>query len=112
MGRRRVAVIAALTFRALLAWGSEGQASPVTLPSRCFDQRVEPSSVVLTCADGGFIAQELVWSDWGAARAKATGVASVNLCRPSCAEGKRRRFPVELVAKRKRDCAYGRPQYT
>jgi len=112
MRRRRVVVIAAVALGAPLALGPDAEASSVTLPSRCFDQRVEPSSVVLTCADGGFVALELVWSDWGEARARATGIASVNLCRPSCAEGKRRRFPVELVAKRKRDCAYGRPQYT
>jgi hypothetical protein len=83
-----------------------------TLPSQCLDQRIAPETVVLACGDAGFIAQELVWSDWGAAQAHATGTAVVKTCDPDCATGGREEHPVALVADDLRDCAHGEPQYT
>jgi hypothetical protein len=91
---------------------SAQQTSHATLPSRCYDQQVAPVSVTITCADAGFSAQDLLWSDWGALQARATGTASVNTCDPDCASGSREEYPVELVADRLRDCDYGKPQYT
>ncbi len=88
------------------------QTSPATLPSQCYDQEVAPVSVILACADGGIIAEELVWSGWGAERAHATGTASINTCDPDCATGGREEHSIELIADRLLDCPYGEPQYT
>jgi hypothetical protein len=82
------------------------------LPSTCDDQKVAPVSVILACADAGLFAKQLVWRDWGAEQAHATGVLSVNTCDPSCAEGNREEYPVQLTANRLLDCDYGKPQYT
>jgi hypothetical protein len=35
-----------------------------------------PSSVILTCADDGELAQHLTWTSWGATRAAATGIVT------------------------------------
>ena len=80
------------------------QTSPATLPSQCYDQEVAPVSVILACADGGIIAEDLVWSGWGAERALATGTASVNTCDPDCATGGREEQSVELIADRLLGC--------
>jgi hypothetical protein len=88
------------------------QAPEVTLPSECHDQEVAPVSVVITCADTGFIAQDLLWTNWGADRATATGIASVKTCDPDCATGGREEYPVTLVAEQLRACDDGEPQYT
>jgi hypothetical protein len=68
--------------------------------------------VILACGDGGMIAQDLVWSNWGAAQAQSTGQLSVLTCDPDCASGGREEYPAELTADRLRDCDYGEPQYT
>jgi hypothetical protein len=96
----------------VLAAPANAQTPDATLPSTCYDQKVAPASVILTCGDAGLYAKQLVWSDWGAAQARATGILSVNTCDPSCAAGNREEFPVQLTADRLRDCDYGKPQYT
>jgi hypothetical protein len=96
----------------VVAAPAAGQEPGATLPSRCQNQKVAPAQVILTCGDGALIAKQLVWRDWGQERAHATGVLSANLCEPSCAEGTREEFPVELTAERLRYCDYGKPQYT
>lgn len=104
----------ALCLLATCLWPARGaaQSAEATLPSKCFDQVVMPSSVVLACGDGGFIAEDLVWTDWGTARATASGTASVKTCDPNCAQGGREQYPVTLTADRLQDCDHGRPQYT
>ncbi len=108
---RRALALAAVVATVGVVPGS-AQTPDATLPSKCTDRRVAPTTVILTCADAGFIAEQLVWSDWGAAQASATGTASVNNCEPSCAEGERESYPVVLSASELRGCDYGRPQYT
>jgi hypothetical protein len=117
IGRMRPGRFLLVAFAVASGWcaaaSARGAQTPTaTLPSRCSDQQVAPVSVVLTCADAGFIAERLSWADWGAPAARATGVASVNTCVPDCATGGREEYPVELVADRLRDCDYGERQYT
>jgi hypothetical protein len=112
MSPGRGALILAATVSAWVATPARAQTPEVTLPSSCTDQVVAPARVILTCGDAGLIAESLVWTGWGADAATATGTASVNLCEPSCAEGERKEFPVALTASERRDCDYGRPQYT
>jgi hypothetical protein len=88
------------------------QTPDATLPSQCLDQQVAPVSVTFTCADGGFIAHDLVWSGWGSPQPHATGTASINDCEPSCAGGQFKDYAIELVADQLRVCEIGKPQYT
>lgn len=88
------------------------QDDPAYLPSNCFDQKIAPETVIITCADAGFRLTELLWQAWGAPVATATGTAVVNDCEPSCAEGTYRRYPVEASVTRLRRCENGRRQYT
>lgn len=60
----------------------------------------EPRSITLTCADAGYQVVKLKWQNWGAKRAAATGVAVVNTCEPSCADGTFERFNVRVIADR------------
>jgi hypothetical protein len=108
----RGALLAAMLLVLCCAAPGAAQTPDATLPSDCFDQQVMPASVLLTCADGGFIAHDLVWSGWGAAQATATGTASVNDCQPDCAHGKAHDYAVELVADQLQACKVGKPQYT
>lgn len=110
--RFAIVVAVALIATCLASSPASAQAREATLPGRCFDQRIEPTSVILSCADAGFVAEDLVWADWGSERATASGTASVKTCDPDCATGGREDYPVELVADRLRACPYGAPQYT
>ena len=109
---RLLAFLAGAVICAAFAAPTSAQTPDATLPSRCFDQKIAPVRVIITCGDGGVIAHDLVWSNWGAEQAHATGMFSVNTCDPDCATGGREEYPVELVADRLRDCDYGEPQYT
>lgn len=63
---------------------------------------MEPTSVVLACADAGIIASKLVWTHWTSARAVATGVATVEDCTPSCVAGHTYAYPAELTLSKTR----------
>jgi hypothetical protein len=53
----------------------------------CTSPSVEPSEIVLTCADAGVRAQNLHWTSWTGAIATAVGTLTYNDCMPSCAGG-------------------------
>jgi hypothetical protein len=108
----RSAALAGLLVALCWTASATGQTPDATLPSQCLDQQVAPVSVTLTCADGGFIAHDLVWSDWGAAQAHATGTATVNTCDPNCAHGNAKDYAVALIADQLSICSFGKPQYT
>lgn len=64
-----VAVLAGSSQSALATGGRgvEGSRSQITLPSRCYNQVVRPTRVILTCADAGFSVQSLRWEGWARA---------------------------------------------
>jgi hypothetical protein len=53
----------------------------------CKTASLEPSEIVLTCADYGWILEALHWSSWTASQATAVGTFVYNDCTPNCAEG-------------------------
>ena len=71
--------------------------TPVTIPATLKDSDVltwnceipeyKPESIMLTCADGGWIVHSITWSKWGIGGAEGTGIFREKLCEPSCAEG-------------------------
>lgn len=53
----------------------------------CVSPSLEPTVIVLTCADYGWVLRDIVWTSW--TRTVATGVATFVYkdCSPSCAAG-------------------------
>ena len=72
--------------------------TPVAIPATLKDSDVltwnceipeyKPETILLTCADGGWMVHSLSWSKWGIGGAEGTGIFREKLCEPSCAEGK------------------------
>ena len=71
--------------------------TPVAIPANLKDSDVltwnceipeyKPESIMLTCADGGWMVHSITWSKWGIGGAEGTGIFREKLCEPSCAEG-------------------------
>ena len=57
----------------------------------------QPESITLTCADGGELIHSITWTTWTSRSASGTGIYSINLCNPNCAEGQRLEEPVEIA---------------
>jgi len=55
--------------------------------ANCAAPSFEPKVIILACADGGAVLQDIVWTSWTSTR--ATGVATYvyNDCSPSCVAG-------------------------
>jgi hypothetical protein len=53
----------------------------------CEIPEYKPESIMLTCADGGWMVHSITWSKWGIDGADGTGIFREKLCEPSCAEG-------------------------
>jgi hypothetical protein len=62
-------------------------ASQVEVYGDCDTPSVEPSEIVLTCADYGWVLDDLHWSSWTASEATAVGTFVYNDCDPYCAAG-------------------------
>jgi hypothetical protein len=61
----------------------------------------------------GFLLQNIRWRGWSRDAATGRATALANTCRPSCAEGRFRRYRVAVRAYRPRRCSdTGRYQYT
>jgi hypothetical protein len=61
----------------------------------CFwHPQVRPDAFVLACGDGNSRLVSLKWEQWGTDSARATAVNMVNDCKPYCAAGTFRSYPV------------------
>ena len=69
--------------------------------------KYKPHMVVLACGDASLYVNHLKWSSWGKKRARGHGRAHSNTCKPSCAQGKFRRYPAKLKAYRRVSCTRG-----
>ena len=54
-------------------------------PSKSFDSRVRPRSIIVACGDGNLQLRKLRWRSWEGSVARAVGVALANDCLPFCA---------------------------
>jgi hypothetical protein len=59
----------------------------------CTTPSIEPTEIVLACADYGALLEGLRWTGWTAASAMAVGTLVYNDCTPDCAEGHHHRVP-------------------
>ena len=67
----------------------------------CAGQGVSrPSSIQISCADGGILVSDIRWNLWDANGAKGEGTLVVNSCiykgGPSCVEGQTMSYPAAL----------------
>ncbi|MFD3544798.1 hypothetical protein ACFWUW_04110 [Streptomyces sp. NPDC058655] len=64
----------------------------------CFTQaQVRPEEYLLACGDGNNTLVGLRWDTWGPRTATATGTDMANDCRPDCAAGRFRSYPVTVT---------------
>ena len=76
----------------------------VYFPSRCYNFRQRPRSVIVACGDGNFQLRSMRWRNWTRAVAKGRGTALLNDCIPYCARGTFHRLPVTVKLSRRRLC--------
>ncbi|MBC3840896.1 hypothetical protein GXW82_13310 [Streptacidiphilus sp. 4-A2] len=67
-----------------------------------------PASLVLTCADAGWVLEGLNWTDWGRPTASATGKWSEKNCKPNCASGGMSTYPATVTVSGLNGGAYSR----
>ncbi|MCJ1676398.1 hypothetical protein MTF65_03330 [Streptomyces sp. APSN-46.1] len=97
---RTVALLcaAALTAAAVPASAQTGGATPDPVVVDCFSgAQVRPEEYLLACGDGNNRLVRLRWNSWGPRTATATGTDMVNDCRPYCAAGRFRPYPVTVT---------------
>jgi hypothetical protein len=66
-------------------------------PPAAQQSKVQPSSIVLACADNGLGVADLAWTDWTATSASGTGKVWENNCTPNCAMGKFGYYPATIT---------------
>jgi len=73
---------------------------------------VRPKKIIVACGDANFYFTNLRWSSWGATQAVASGIATVNDCKPYCAAGRFHTYPATVTLTRPRSCSDGAFVYT
>ena len=103
MSKSRVAITAGAVFlsTALAVSLFSAQESKSITPEQvltwdCESAEYKPESITITCADGGISVEKIRWSSWSQEGAVGIGIFSENLCKPSCAEGRRLAATVNL----------------
>jgi hypothetical protein len=115
--KRMIGFTLALAFGLAFAGASvaPGQASAtstrISLPNCLGRPIVEPTDIVLTCADGGFLIKSIHWTGWGESFAAGMGTGSVNDCAPNCANGHYHSYPMLLVVTGRQSCPNGQFAY-
>jgi hypothetical protein len=71
-------------------------ADSCTDPSAAQYMEVRPKEIEVS-GDGTGAVTNLVWSDWGAPHASATGTIRLNNCEPNCAQGKFTSYPATVT---------------
>jgi hypothetical protein len=81
-----------------LALATGAFAAPQTkAPKDCGLPRVEPTRIVLGCADFSAYVNRIHWGHWGNGRARGHGKFRLNDCDPSCAQGTFHTYPAKVV---------------
>jgi hypothetical protein len=63
----------------------------------CGDPAVKPDRIVFACADFGLYANHFDWHSWGGRKARADAVLHAKVCKPDCASGYFKDYPVEVT---------------
>jgi hypothetical protein len=73
-------------------------ASNIRVYGDCTTPSVEPSEIILACADKKSLLENLHWTSWTAAGATAVGTSVYDDCTPDCARGHFHEVPGTTVA--------------
>jgi hypothetical protein len=73
------------------------QAGQTVLVNCAGKQQVEPSSIVLACADQNSLVSDITWKSWTDDLASGSGTLEQNDCIPDCATGHFHSYPVLLA---------------
>lgn len=88
----------------------------VYVPAHCTDEAYKPAEVIVACGDGNLTVDGLSWRHWNRGRARATGTAHANDCKPACFDGTIHDYRVQVRLSRPHRCssgpAKGKHQYT
>ena len=78
----------------------------------CHGKHYKPHRILVACGDGNAYANHLQWTTWTRHKAHAHGIWVQNNCKPDCAQGEFKHYPVRLrlsqVTKRGHDKIFGR----
>jgi hypothetical protein len=84
----------------------------VFVPSRCYNEAEEPTTIIVACGDGNYQLKDLHWHNWGNSRTTASGHAWVNDCIPYCAAGTFHTYEAAVSLRKPRWCgADGKYEY-
>ena len=87
----------AVATMALPATASAAPAGTTTVIDCAGKGVARPTSITLTCADGGVSVNKITWSSWHPDQAEGKGVLSWNTCLPkNCAGGIGLTYPVTI----------------
>jgi hypothetical protein len=98
-------VVLALVLLAALTAAASADARTY-FPNCATHLRFKPGTISVFCADGGLRVKRLHWYEWGASEARGrSSHASLNDCKPTCAQGHFHTFHARLVLHRARTCS-------
>jgi hypothetical protein len=86
-------------------------AAPAAVVDCLGKPQIRPGTFTLACADGNSFLTGLSWTSWTAGHATATGIQKENDCRPDCAAGQFRAYPVHIEL-RGSATVHGQQRYT
>ena len=98
----------------LSACSSTGKSSTASNASEVFysgcgyGYSQKPSSITLTCADGGMYIDQISYSEWTSTNAEGAGTFYMNDCDPDCASGNMIEIPVTISIGKPRVDAQGK----
>jgi hypothetical protein len=65
----------------------KGFENPVYVSDCGYGTEQQPSTITLTCADGGMRLESITWNSWNVVEASGLGMFYENTCSPDCAAG-------------------------
>ena len=70
----------------------------------CSDAQFKPKTIILACGDANAQIKNIDWSSWGKRKAKGKGTGRFNTCDPNCAQGKFKKYPVNVKLSKRHFC--------
>jgi hypothetical protein len=110
---RAAAILGVLVCLALVTSAPDRAAlSGTPMLTGCVGKSLIRPEAIDFCGDGVFFLRRIRWASWGRSSAVAAGMAHQDDCRPDCARGHYRLYPVAVWLTRVRTCSDYRVQYT
>jgi hypothetical protein len=78
---------------------ADGASTPTTSLYNCTLRQIQPTSIVIACADSNRYIKEVKWTSWTSHQASATGTLVWNSCVPACYDGKFHSREISFLAR-------------